>query len=68
MSGLDLLPKVKARRPGLPVFMISANGDAEMAATAVERGADDFLSKPMDLPKLRPDIMAVKADAMRRNA
>ena len=29
MSGLDLIPKVKARRPDLPVFMISAYDDAE---------------------------------------
>ena len=29
MNGLDLVPKVKARRPDLPVFMISAYGDPE---------------------------------------
>jgi DNA-binding NtrC family response regulator len=38
MNGLDLLPKVKERRPGLPVFMISAYGDADTASTARERG------------------------------
>ena len=68
MSGLDLLPKVKERRPELPVFMISAYGDADTVATALERGADEFLTKPVDFPKLRRDIMAVKADAMRRDA
>jgi DNA-binding NtrC family response regulator len=68
MGGLDLLPKVKERRPGLPVFMISAYGDADMASTALERGADEFLTKPVDFAKLRRDIMAVQADAMRGNA
>jgi DNA-binding NtrC family response regulator len=68
MSGLELLPKVKERRPGLPVFMISAYGDADTVATALERGADEFLIKPVDFPKLRRDIVAVKADAKRRNA
>jgi DNA-binding NtrC family response regulator len=68
MSGLDLLPIVKTRRPDLPVFMISAYGDADTASTARERGADEFLTKPVDFPKLRRDMMAVKADAMRRNA
>jgi DNA-binding NtrC family response regulator len=29
MSGLDLIPEVKVRRPDLPVFMISDYGDAE---------------------------------------
>jgi DNA-binding NtrC family response regulator len=68
MSGLDLLPIVKTRRPGLPVFMISAYGDADTVSTAQKRGADDFLTKPVDFAKLRRDIMAVKAEAMRRDA
>jgi DNA-binding NtrC family response regulator len=68
MSGLDLLPIVKTRRPDLPVFMISAYGDEDTVATARERGANEFLAKPVDFAKLRRDIMAVHADAMRRDA
>jgi DNA-binding NtrC family response regulator len=68
MGGMALLPKVKACRPGLPVFMISAYGDAEMVRAAGERGVDEFLTKPVNFAKLRRDIMAVQADAMRRNA
>jgi len=68
MSGLDLLSQVKVRRPGLPVFIISAYGDAKTVTTALERGADEFLTKPVDFAKLRRDIMVVKADAMRRGA
>jgi DNA-binding NtrC family response regulator len=60
MSGLDLLSIVKARRPSLPVFMISTYGDA---ATALARGADGFLTKPVDFAKLKQDIMAVMTDA-----
>jgi DNA-binding NtrC family response regulator len=68
MSGLDLLPKIKGRKPGLPVFVISVYGDANTAApTARGRGADQFLTKPVDFTKLRRDILAVQADAMRRN-
>ncbi len=63
MNGLDLLPIVKTRRPDLPVFMISAYGDADTVATALARGADGFLTKPVDFPKLKQDIMAVMADA-----
>ena len=68
MSGLDLLPIVKTRRPDLPVFMISAYGDADTVATARERGASEFLAKPVDFAKLRRDIMTVQTDVMRRNA
>ena len=68
MGGLDLLPKIKRRKPGLPVFVISAYGDADTESTARERGADEVLTKPVDFAKLRRDIMAVQADAMRRDA
>jgi len=68
MGGLDLLPKIKGRKPGLPVFVISVYGDAVTVSTARERGANEFLTKPVDFAKLRRDIMAVQADAMRRDA
>jgi DNA-binding NarL/FixJ family response regulator len=48
--------------------MISDYGDAERVKTALARGADGFLTKPVDFPKLKQDIMTVKADAMRRDA
>jgi DNA-binding NtrC family response regulator len=63
MSGLDLIPEVKVRRPDLPVFMISAYGDADTVSTALARGADEFLTKPVDFPKLKQGIMTVMTDA-----
>ena len=62
MSGLDLLPKVKERRPELPVFMISAYGDPERAQMARERGAKKFMTKPVDFPQLKQDVSAVVAE------
>jgi DNA-binding response OmpR family regulator len=50
------------------VFMISAYGDADTVSTVRERGADEFLTKPVDSAKLRRDIMTVRTDAMRGNA
>jgi DNA-binding NtrC family response regulator len=63
MSGLDLLPIVKARRADLSVFMVSAYGDSDAVATALARGADEFLTKPVDFLKLKQGIMAVMTDA-----
>jgi len=63
MSGLELLPMVKSRRPDLPVFMISAYGDKDTIAMAVERGANKFLTKPVDFPQLKQDVSAVIAGA-----
>jgi DNA-binding NtrC family response regulator len=63
-NGLELLPIVEARRPDLPMFMISAYSDADMVATARTRRADEFVTKPIDFPRRKHDIMAVMADAM----
>jgi DNA-binding NtrC family response regulator len=63
MNGLDLIPKVKARRPDLPVFMISAYGDAERVKTALERGASKFITKPVDFPQLKQDVSRVVVKA-----
>jgi DNA-binding NtrC family response regulator len=65
MSGLDLLPTVKARRPNLPVFMISAYGDSQTVATALARGASKFMTKPVDFPRLKQDVSIALADARR---
>ena len=59
MTGLQLLPIVKERRPDLPVFMISAYGDSANIAAALERGASKFLSKPVDFARLKQDVAAV---------
>jgi CheY-like chemotaxis protein len=61
MTGLELLSVFKQRRPDLPVFMISAYGDQDTIATALECGANRFLTKPVDFPRLKQDITAVIA-------
>jgi DNA-binding NtrC family response regulator len=61
MSGLDLLPEVKTRRPDLAVIMISAYGDAPTVQTALARGADKFVTKPVDFPRLKQEVSAVMA-------
>ena len=63
MTGLELLPQVKQRRPDLPVFMISAYGDKDTVAMALLRGANQFMTKPVDFPQLKRDITAVIAQA-----
>jgi DNA-binding NtrC family response regulator len=62
MSGLDLLPKAKARRPDLQVFVISAYGDDDRVKTALDRGASKFITKPVDFPQLKRDVSVVVAD------
>ena len=56
MSGLDMLPKVKAARPNVPVIMITAYGDEATKRKAAELGAAGLLTKPIDFGLLRNEI------------
>ena len=50
-SGLDLLEKVKAKLPGLPVIIMTAFSDLDSAVSAFQGGAFEYLPKPFDLHK-----------------
>ncbi len=50
-SGLDLLDKIKARHPGLPVIIMTAFSDLDSAVSAFQGGAFEYLPKPFDLPR-----------------
>ena len=56
MSGLEMLPEVRARRPDVPVIMITAYGDVETKKKAIESGAEGLLIKPIDFAQLRQEI------------
>ena len=56
MTGLEMLPKVKAARPNVPVIMITAYGDEATRAKAIELGANGLLTKPIDFGSLRQQI------------
>ena len=58
MTGLEMLPKVKEMRPEVPVIMITAYGDADTRRKALENGATDLLTKPIDFVALRQEIDA----------
>ncbi|BDV42045.1 Fis family transcriptional regulator [Geotalea uraniireducens] len=52
MDGLEVLQKVKARDPQLPVIMITAYATVEMSIQALRRGAYDMLTKPFEPEEL----------------
>src|SRR6201984_3564604 len=56
MSGLEMLPKVRAVRPNVPVIMITAYGDEATKRKAAELGAAGLLTKPIDFGLLRQEI------------
>lgn len=64
MSGFDLLARVRALRPDVPVIMISAYGDAATLERARACGAENVLAKPVDFVALRAEVERRLADAM----
>jgi len=51
-NGLDMIPLVAAKRPNLPIIVMSAQNTLSTAVRATEQGAFDYLPKPFDLNEL----------------
>jgi putative two-component system response regulator len=51
-SGIDLVPRILEREPGAAILMLTAVNDATSAALCMQRGALDYLLKPIDLVHL----------------
>src|SRR5690625_2589858 len=49
MDGLELLEEIRARHVPPAVLMISAWGTVERAVRSLKAGADNFLTKPLDM-------------------
>jgi DNA-binding NtrC family response regulator len=56
-TALDLLPRL--RDAEIPVIVLTANGTIDLAVRAIKEGADQFLTKPVELPALFEVIQRV---------
>jgi response regulator RpfG family c-di-GMP phosphodiesterase len=56
MGGVDLVPEMLDQEPDLAILMLSAISDATTAATCMQRGAYDYLTKPIELTDLSKAI------------
>ncbi len=52
-SGLQLVQQIAEHYPDLPVAVITAYGSMDLAIESLKAGAFDFVSKPVDMPRLR---------------
>jgi len=64
-SGIDLLAKVKARLPGLPVIIMTAYSDLDSAVSAFQGGAFEYLPKPFDLTRAVELIRRAMEESLR---
>jgi CheY-like chemotaxis protein len=60
MTGLELLRTIKKEFSTLRVMMVTAYGDENNYKNAVDFGADDFITKPVDFVVLKEKIMALQ--------
>jgi DNA-binding response OmpR family regulator len=59
MSGLDVCKQLKAKRPMLPVIMLTARGQEVDKVVGLELGADDYVTKPFSIRELLARVKAV---------
>jgi DNA-binding response OmpR family regulator len=59
MSGLEVCKQVKARRPSIPIIMLTARGQEIDKVLGLELGADDYVTKPFSIRELMARIRAV---------
>ena len=57
-NGLDFLQEIKAASPSLPVIMLTANDTDMDIVEGLEKGADDYITKPFSLSVLRARVNA----------
>jgi two-component system alkaline phosphatase synthesis response regulator PhoP len=59
MSGLEVCKRVKARRPSVPIIMLTARGQEIDKVVGLELGADDYVTKPFSIRELIARVKAV---------
>jgi DNA-binding NtrC family response regulator len=59
IDGFGVLDQAREIDPDVGVLMITGHGSVEAAVDAMKRGADDFLTKPVDLVELRERVKTI---------
>ena len=59
MSGLDVCKQLKARKPSMPIIMLTARGQEIDKVVGLELGADDYVTKPFSIRELMARVKAV---------
>jgi DNA-binding response OmpR family regulator len=59
MSGLEVCKQLKAKRPAIPIIMLTARGQEVDKVVGLELGADDYVTKPFSIRELLARVKAV---------
>jgi len=66
VSGIELLERIVSVDAGVDVILITAHYSAESAVEAIQKGAADYMTKPIEIEKLRSRIGSLLDDAEMR--
>jgi DNA-binding response OmpR family regulator len=55
---MDVLDKIRSRKPALPVIMLTARGEVEDKVSALDSGANDYVTKPFSFDELAARVRA----------
>jgi two-component system OmpR family response regulator len=58
-SGLEVLRRLRSRKSGLPVLVLTARDSVNDRVAGLDVGADDYLAKPFDLAELKARVRAL---------
>jgi DNA-binding response OmpR family regulator len=59
LSGLEVLGRIRAHKPNLPVLILTARGSLEDKVTGLDSGANDYLVKPFAFAELSARVRAL---------
>jgi DNA-binding NtrC family response regulator len=68
LGGFEVLERIVAVDPGIEVMIMTANYSTESAVEAIQKGASDYLPKPLDLARFRERMGKYIEDAQKRKA
>ena len=66
INGMELLERIIAIDPGTDVILITSHYSPESAVEAIQKGASDYWTKPLDVEKLRGRISGFIGEAEKR--
>jgi DNA-binding NtrC family response regulator len=66
MSGLEMLERIVEFDPSIDVILMTAHYTSETAVEAIQKGACDYLNKPVSIPALRSRVAKLLNDAQQR--
>ncbi len=65
-NALDLLPRLKAIDAGVPILILTGHGSIDLAVRAIKEGAEQFFTKPVELPALAVVVARLLENQQRR--